>query len=658
MASPIPGTASTGTLNLNLSTILTPQLLLSAKGMSLEIATSAWQGFLNNPTLFIKKGEVPQIKNICVLEGEMILQFEKAFPIDSPEAIAGLLRALNEMPNITALHLKGCHFSQNAWKGLVQGLKDAKHINKICFMDCALKNTHIEAFVEGIGEFKNKLKNLGFVDNHFDKAMITQIATLLPGNEILEQFSMSNCRIDDDLVKIISKALCKNSKLQTLMIMKSHVGDEGAMYLAQMLRQHPALRTLSLWDNEIGNVGAIAIGDALREKGDGHPNIDLGLQRNQIGNKGASHLTKYGKRIVQLGLQGNDEVTSLKVLERALRGDELKGLSLVDTGVSGDSVDAFLRSKKAGLVKKRPFEVYLDGEGVVISKTKLEAIEGYLKERDVKVVKVVDSPTKKKVDPALRFKKQLEEAVVPTPELLEGIIQMANPQLREKYFEYFLGKVFRIMDITGDGNCLFASLAYACPDEILKDGEFRKKILFNIGQKEFLFRQKYYHYSQGTEENVDFEKRLNVYCKTMRGEAVENLSVEEMAEFVKVCAKVMREMIVDFMLAHKDDYIPFILEIDDGTTSLENYCETMRPEYPKGRWGGILELRAFTDLFRKTVRVYDIAHVNPVDQKKRPIEVVDGRFVTAEQLTYGQEYIAQGYVDLHRINGNHYDTLF
>lgn len=651
------GVSSSGDLTLNFTPLFTPQMLLQAKGLGSDMATNAWQGVLATPSLHIKRGVIPQNKNICIVEGELILQFDKPFQIELEEGIASLLKALNKFPEITSVNIKSCNFSPNAWRAFVQGLKDSTHINKICFMECGLKNSHIEAFVEGMGDFKKRLKNLGFVGNQFDKSMVTQISKLLPGNENLEHLSFSNCSVDDDLVKIICKGLCLNTKLKILMIMTSHVSDEGAQYLAQVLRQHPSLSTLSLWDNEITNVGAIAIGDALRERGAGHPDVDLGLQRNHIGDKGAKHLARYGNRIVQLGLQGNEHVRTLKVLEKALRGDQLKGLSLVDTGVSGEAVEAFLKSKKSGLIKKRPFEVYVDGDGFSISKSKLEALEGHFKSSDVKVVKVVDSPTKKKINPTMILKQQLEEAKVPTPELLDAVIKMTDISLREEYFEYLLFKVFRIIDIKGDGNCLFASLAYACSDEILKEGEFRKKILYNIEQKLFLFKQHYFYLSQGVGE-FDVNERVNLYCKTMRGEAVQNLSVEEMTEFVKVCAKAMREILVDYMLAHNDDYAPFILELDDGTTSLEAYCIQMRSEHPKGRWGGLLEIKAFTDVFKKTVKIYDIAHVNPHDQKKRPIEVVDGHFVTAEQLTYGPEHIANGYVDLHRINQNHYNTLF
>ena len=86
----------------------------------------------------------------------------------------------------------------------------------------------------------------------------------------LSMISLSNCNIDDQLVKMLAKAM-KRSKIESIGLTENNIGDKGAQALAEAFPFMPQLKALHLdGNNNIGDAGNQALYQGARlcaEKG-------------------------------------------------------------------------------------------------------------------------------------------------------------------------------------------------------------------------------------------------------------------------------------------------------------------------------------------------------------------------------------------------------
>ncbi|KAI3641367.1 hypothetical protein MIR68_000497 [Amoeboaphelidium protococcarum] len=62
-----------------------------------------------------------------------------------------------------------------------------------------------------------------------------------------------------------------------------------------------------------------------------------------------------------------------------------------------------------------------------------------------------------------------------------------------------------------------------------------------------------------------------------------------------------RQMVCDYIDKHRDEFVPFLLEEDDGNTDIEEYVAKMRQN---GTYGGNIELVAFSRLISAEIWIY------------------------------------------------------
>ena len=72
---------------------------------------------------------------------------------------------------------------------------------------------------------------------------------------------------------------------------------------------------------------------------------------------------------------------------------------------------------------------------------------------------------------------------------------------------------------------------------------------------------------------------------------------------VQMTAEDLRRRIADHMMAHAEDYSPFVLEEDAVSTGdrLQRYCESLKTS--AAHWGSMLEVRAAADIFSAKIYV-------------------------------------------------------
>lgn len=111
---------------------------------------------------------------------------------------------------------------------------------------------------------------------------------------------------------------------------------------------------------------------------------------------------------------------------------------------------------------------------------------------------------------------------------------------------------------------------------------------------------------------------------------------------VESSVKALRAATAAHLLAHRDDYIPFIESVDGDPALYAKYCEELRS---KAVWGGQVELRAITQFLGVIIEVY--AADIPVVRMGTEQTVANG--ATVFRLSFHRKY--------YRL-GEHYNSVF
>uniref|UniRef100_A0A0G4FGL1 OTU domain-containing protein n=1 Tax=Chromera velia CCMP2878 TaxID=1169474 RepID=A0A0G4FGL1_9ALVE len=103
----------------------------------------------------------------------------------------------------------------------------------------------------------------------------------------------------------------------------------------------------------------------------------------------------------------------------------------------------------------------------------------------------------------------------------------------------------------------------------------------------------------------------------------------------------MRRLCAEFILKHKDEFLPYLDEESQTEEGLSEYCETIRSTT---EWGGELEVRALSEALGRPVTIFS--------GKKNP------------EITYGEQFLKEGLAPLrlsyHRYLlslGEHYNSV-
>lgn len=145
-----------------------------------------------------------------------------------------------------------------------------------------------------------------------------RIATALRKNSTITSFKLSSCELgsgrDDGCVHLMQALIARRSNLKRISLARNSIGLNGAAAVASFIRasQHDSsiyhsIR-LDLLQNCFGDEGSRLVADAIADgtkKDNIQTIVDIGLEKNRIGNDGLQHLSNM--------LHGNNTLHSLRL---------------------------------------------------------------------------------------------------------------------------------------------------------------------------------------------------------------------------------------------------------------------------------------------------------------------------------------------------------
>lgn len=79
------------------------------------------------------------------------------------------------------------------------------------------------------------------------------------------------------------------------------------------------------------------------------------------------------------------------------------------------------------------------------------------------------------------------------------------------------------------------------------------------------------------------------------------MEINELPSPVPASVEGLRNVTADFLMSHKDDYMPFLETVDGDDERFKMYCDELRNE---AVWGGQVELRAMAECLGTEIEVY------------------------------------------------------
>eukprot|EP01118_Nematostelium_gracile_P002851 TRINITY_DN1321_c0_g1_i4.p1 TRINITY_DN1321_c0_g1~~TRINITY_DN1321_c0_g1_i4.p1 ORF type:complete len:659 (-),score=133.19 TRINITY_DN1321_c0_g1_i4:13-1989(-) len=160
-------------------------------------------------------------------------------------------------------------------------------------------------------------------------------------NEVLTDLDLSDNKVGDPGVQVISEMLEKNITLKILSLGSNGIQSSGAKILSKAILRNPSLTALYLNNNEIGDEGAKSLSRVINNR-----NIKtLNLQRNKIGESGAVDLFRAlqtNTTMIELDLQNNsiDEGGVKALCDMIAKNSTLKKLVINDVGLGNRGVQS------------------------------------------------------------------------------------------------------------------------------------------------------------------------------------------------------------------------------------------------------------------------------------------------------------------------------
>lgn len=93
------------------------------------------------------------------------------------------------------------------------------------------------------------------------------------------------------------------------------------------------------------------------------------------------------------------------------------------------------------------------------------------------------------------------------------------------------------------------------------------------------------------------------------------MEITDLSSSVSASVQDLRNVTADYLMSHKDDYMPFLETVNGDETLFKKYCDDLRNE---AVWGGQVEVRAMAEILGTEIEVY--AANMPVIKMGRPCE--------------------------------------
>ncbi|CAF1376043.1 unnamed protein product, partial [Adineta steineri] len=148
---------------------------------------------------------------------------------------------------------------------LQQEMKRFSNYSSVVIMMQVLTERDVEFIVEE-AIIKKKCKQLKLNQTKLKSPCAFILANVLSNNDnILQELSLFDNRIDDEGVHYLAKALStNNNNLKILDLTKNEITNVGAKYLAEMIKTNETLTTLLVAGNLIGNEGIQILANAIQ----------------------------------------------------------------------------------------------------------------------------------------------------------------------------------------------------------------------------------------------------------------------------------------------------------------------------------------------------------------------------------------------------------
>ncbi|XP_072891976.1 uncharacterized protein [Hemitrygon akajei] len=203
-----------------------------------------------------------------------------------------------------------------------------------------------------------KIRKLKLIEVGLTASGAEDLATALITNPLLTELSLSDNKLEDSGVKLVSAALSiSGCKIQKLWLHNVELTDSGAEDLVSILSTNPSLTKLDLSINKLGDSGVKLVSDALRKTECKIQKLELAMV--DLTDSGAEDLVSAlstNPSLMELDLSRNKLGDSgVKVLSAALRNTECKiqklWLAMVGLTDSGAEDLASALSTKPSLTK-------------------------------------------------------------------------------------------------------------------------------------------------------------------------------------------------------------------------------------------------------------------------------------------------------------------
>lgn len=129
---------------------------------------------------------------------------------------------------------------------------------------------------------------------------------------------LANCKIDDQLLRIIIQGLLQNETITTLDLSHNRITNHGARLISKLLHSHSVIHSLNIEDNQIHAEGGRYLGSSLSLN---KSLVYLNMKLNR--------LTDDGGRMLFEGLEKNSSVQEINLGSNSLATDTMFALNRV-----------------------------------------------------------------------------------------------------------------------------------------------------------------------------------------------------------------------------------------------------------------------------------------------------------------------------------------
>ena len=130
----------------------------------------------------------------------------------------------------------------------------------------------------------------------------TSLARIFDKTETITTVILSECLIDDDLLRMLMTGLIKNNTITALDLSHNKISNHGARLLSKLLGDNSVISMLDLSDNQIHSEGGRYLARGLREN---DSLLSLNLRLNRLEDEGC--------RLLFEGIQDNLTLTDINI---------------------------------------------------------------------------------------------------------------------------------------------------------------------------------------------------------------------------------------------------------------------------------------------------------------------------------------------------------